>query len=172
MTGADRTSSLARLQPLTTYCDDECAHKRCSQAQRQSIKGGCSPSDPASFTTDNRTFERTNISKIIERTYLYPHTNCSTPWGRNPKVIPVSFHCPEKYNQTTLSSSTRFPRTHQACDDDVVCRPLPPSRGPGLHIVNCKTIDKKKHGSIHLLYVDTPRHYATKKTQEIPLFRV
>ena len=134
---------------LTTY-DDECAHERRSQARRQSIKGGCSPSDPASFTTNKHTFERTNISKIIERTY--PHTNISSHehiltrtalhlGSETLKLFLCIFSLPKKYNQTILflpvhsySSSTRSPRTHRTSDDDVVCGPLPSLRGPGLHI--------------------------------------
>ena len=73
MTSAGRTSSLASLQPLT-ICDDECAHERRSQAQRQSIKGGCSLRP--SFIHHKKSYLRTNISKIIERTY--PHTNISS----------------------------------------------------------------------------------------------
>ena len=137
MTSADRTSSLARLQPLTTYCDDECAHKRRSQARRQSIKGGCSPSDPASHTTNNRTFGRTNTFKIIERTL----TRTALHLGSETlKLFLCIFSLPKKYNQTILflpvlsySSSTRSPRTHRTSDDDVVCGPLPSLRGPGLH---------------------------------------
>ena len=147
MTSADRTSSLARLQPLTTYCDDECAHERRSQARRQSIKGGCSPSDPASFTTNNRTFERTNTSKIIERTY--PHTNCSTPWERNPRVVPVYLLTSERsiirQHSSPSSAHSRthqahYPLTCQASDNDVVCGPLPPSRGPDLQEPRASTI--------------------------------
>ena len=106
MTSVDRTSSLARLQPLTTHCDDEYAHKRRRQARRQSIKGGCSPSDPASFTTDNRTNEH-----ILTRTAL--HLGSETL-----KLFLCIFSLPKKYNQTTLSLpvhsyplSTRSPHT-------------------------------------------------------------
>ena len=107
MTSADRTSSLARLQRLTTYCDDECAHKRRSQARRQSITGGCSPSDPASFTTNNHTFERTNIPKIIERTY--PHTNISShellyTLGAEPK----SYSCVSSQYQRSIIRQHSF----------------------------------------------------------------
>ena len=138
MTSADRTSSLARLQPLTTYCDDECAHKRCSQARRQSINGGCSPSGPASFTTNNDTFERTPPRSSNEHTL----TRTALHLGSETlKLFLCIFSLPKKYNQTILflpvhsySSSTRSPRTHRASDDDVVCGPLSSLRGPGLHL--------------------------------------
>ena len=131
MTSADRTSSLARLQPLTTYCDDEYAHKRRSQARRQSIKGGCSPSNPASFTTNNRTFERTNISKDHRTVRGQSRTQAIRGWpgpstdglvsvtgpeqnehiltrtalhlgSKTLKLFLCIFSLPKKYNQTTL----------------------------------------------------------------------
>ena len=140
MTSADRASSLATLQPLTTY-DDECAYERRSQARRQGIKGGCSPSNPASFATKqsylrtNEYLKRSSNEHILTRTAL--HLGSETQ-----SYSCASSHCPEKYNQTTLflpvhslSSCTRSPRTHRASDDNVVCGPLSPLRGPGLHEV-------------------------------------
>ena len=67
-----------------------------------------------SFIHHEQSHLRTNTSKIIERTY--PHTNCSTPWERNPKVIPVYLltaqrsiirqHTFSSYTPSTFSSYT------------------------------------------------------------------
>ena len=65
-----------------------------------------------SFIHHEQSHLRTNTSKIIERTY--PHTNCSTPWERNPKVILVYLLTAQRsiIRQHSFSSCTLTPRAH------------------------------------------------------------
>ena len=110
---------------------------------KQSIKGGCSPSDPASFHHE-QTCLRTNEYLKDHRTNIPSHEHILTRTAlhlgsETLKLFLCIFSLPKKYNQTILSlpvlsysSSTRSPRTHRTSDDDVVCGPLPSLRGPGL----------------------------------------
>ena len=96
--------------------------------------------------------------KTTERTFLSTRTtNCSTPWERSPKVIPVYLLTVRSAIRHPLSFIARLKGEHvkvggptspegqpsraggmKRLEDfipytsDIVCGPLPPLRGPGL----------------------------------------
>ena len=114
--------------------------RRRSRSRRQSTKGGGFP--PTQFPSP-----RTNIFKLRTNTLRFPHTNCSPPRERNPRIIPVFLLAYQNsiIRQPPLSlvhshilcmpkslSCLRLPPCPNTLRTELSIKPPPPLRGLGL----------------------------------------